>query len=314
MKDFYSVLGVNENASESDIKKAYRKLAIKYHPDKNTEPGSDSKFKEIAEAYETLSNKDKRSQYDAIRKNPFSNERGKSKQRSGFSGFDEWVSGMDPNFKGGFRSPKSKPSTTFLDINEERTISLLDAMKGNPINIKYSRNLVNHELRHIKEEKDLNIYLKLAEKHANIIEENGKFYIKIKLSQLGNESLINRTNIWGDPETEILQGDYNLKVYLDIPDNIKIEDSNIIQYLNVPLSSVLIKGEKIEVETILGKKYRAEINSPEMLNNLKFNIKESGLKDKNGKLGNYIIKFNIMCPDLSNISDSDLDKLKSIIS
>lgn len=314
MKDFYNILGVNENSSEDEIKKAYRKLAVKYHPDKNTEPGSEDKFKEIAEAYETLSNKDKRSQYDSIRRNPFTN-RGRSKNKSGFYGFEDWVSGIDNDFKGaGFRGPRTKPNTSFLDINEDRTITILDALKGNPINIKYIRNVVNHTLQHSKEEKDLNIYLKLSEKYANIIEDSGKYYVKIKLSQLGNESITNRTNIWGDPETELLQGDYNLKVFLDIPQNIKIEGSNIIHYLNIPLSSVLIKGEKIEVETILGKKYRAEINSPELLNNLKFNIKESGLKDKDGKVGNYIIKFNVMCPDLSKISDIDLDKLKSIIS
>ena len=315
MKDFYNILGVSENAQDLEIKKAYRRLAIKYHPDKNNEPGSDLKFKEIADAYDTLSNKDKRSKYDAIRKNPFTDKDGRFGNRSEFYGFEDFVSGTDHNFRGeGFKNPKYKPSTTFLDISEERTIHLLDALEGNPINIKYSRSLCNRELQHAKEEKDLNIYLKLAEKYANIIEEKGKFYIKIKLSQFGNESLSNRTNIWGDPETEILQGDYNLKVYLDIPNNIKIEDSNIIHYLNVPLSSVLIKGEKIEVETLLGKKYRAEINSPETLNNLKFNIKGCGIKDKNGNNGNYIIKFNVMCPDLSKISDIDLNKLKSIIS
>ena len=64
-KDYYETLNLSKNASESEIKKAYRKLAIKYHPDKN--PGNsaaEQNFKEAAEAYEILSNPQKRQQYD----------------------------------------------------------------------------------------------------------------------------------------------------------------------------------------------------------------------------------------------------------
>ena len=60
-RDYYEVLGVKKGATEKEIKKAYRKEAIKYHPDKNPDnPKAEEKFKEAAEAYETLSKKDKR--------------------------------------------------------------------------------------------------------------------------------------------------------------------------------------------------------------------------------------------------------------
>lgn len=62
-RNFYVVLGVQKNASEDEIKKAFRKLAVKYHPDNG---GDENKFKEISEAYETLSNPDKRREYDQL--------------------------------------------------------------------------------------------------------------------------------------------------------------------------------------------------------------------------------------------------------
>ena len=59
-KNYYDILGVDRKASEQDIKKAYKKMALKYHPDKNKDPGAEEKFKEIAEAYDVLTDTDKR--------------------------------------------------------------------------------------------------------------------------------------------------------------------------------------------------------------------------------------------------------------
>ncbi len=72
MEDYYARLGVNKNASEDEIKKAYRNLAFKYHPDRN--PGdkdAEEKFKQISEAYSVLSDSTKRAQYDAGGFDPF---------------------------------------------------------------------------------------------------------------------------------------------------------------------------------------------------------------------------------------------------
>src|SRR5699024_11315087 len=63
-RDYYEVLGVDKEASKDEIKKAYRKLARKYHPDVNKEDDAETKFKEAKEAYEVLGNEQKRAQYD----------------------------------------------------------------------------------------------------------------------------------------------------------------------------------------------------------------------------------------------------------
>src|SRR6476619_2607224 len=71
-KDFYKTLGVSEKASADELKKAYRKLAKKYHPDvTGGDKAKEAKFKEITEAYETLGDEKKRAQYDELRHNPF---------------------------------------------------------------------------------------------------------------------------------------------------------------------------------------------------------------------------------------------------
>lgn len=68
LKDYYSIMGVNVDASTEDIKKAFRRLALRYHPDHNPEniKAAEAKFKEINEAYEVLSNEDKRWRYDSL--------------------------------------------------------------------------------------------------------------------------------------------------------------------------------------------------------------------------------------------------------
>ena len=92
-KDYYKILGVDKNASKTDVKKAFHKLAKKHHPDSNG--GDDKKFKEINEAYQTLSNDKKRSEYDTYGQGFSGNMGGGSPFGQGFSAQDFTGYGFD---------------------------------------------------------------------------------------------------------------------------------------------------------------------------------------------------------------------------
>ena len=97
-RDFYEVLGVSRNASQDEIKKAYRKLAVKFHPDKNPDdPDAEKKFKECAEAYEVLRDPEKRQRYDR-----FGHEGMRSTDFGGFRDVDDIFSAFGDIFGGGF--------------------------------------------------------------------------------------------------------------------------------------------------------------------------------------------------------------------
>ena len=107
MTDYYEVLGVSRDATAEQIKKAYRRAAMKYHPDVNSEADAAEKFKKISEAYEVLSDDNKRAVYD---------RGGDPKHGGGFSGFDGFGAGgfdftnlMDAMFgQQGGRGPRSR--------------------------------------------------------------------------------------------------------------------------------------------------------------------------------------------------------------
>lgn len=142
-KDYYKTLGVDKNASEEDIKRAFRKLAHQYHPDKNG--GDDTKFKEVNEAYQVLSNKEKRAQYDQFGSN-FENMGGFGGGQgfSGFSGFNGFGGqGFSQDFdlgdifgeffggsRRGSRSSSGTRSKKGSDIEITLEIDFMDAVFG----------------------------------------------------------------------------------------------------------------------------------------------------------------------------------------
>jgi len=137
-KDLYNVLGVDRNASEDEIKKAYRKQSKKYHPDVNKDPGAEDKFKEVAEAYDVLSTPDKKSNYDRFGttdgpgQNPFN---------GGFGGFN-----MDDIFSqfGDIFGSRGNPHQATRrqkggDLRIKVSLTIDEIIKGCTKKLKYKR-------------------------------------------------------------------------------------------------------------------------------------------------------------------------------
>lgn len=143
-RDYYEVLGVSKDASTTDIKKAFRTLAKKYHPDVNKSPDAEDKFKEINEAYEVLSDENKRATYDQFGHD--GPNMGGFNYTGGFEGFN--FSGMGTDIDdlinqmfgfGGGRTKHQHAATLSLDIELVLRISFLDAIKGGDKKISYTR-------------------------------------------------------------------------------------------------------------------------------------------------------------------------------
>jgi molecular chaperone DnaJ len=134
-RDYYTVLEVERNASSDDIKRAYRKLARKYHPDVNKENNAEAKFKEINEAYEVLSDDRKRAAYD--RYGHAAAEGGFASDFGGFSGFSE----IFEEFFGGFggRTTQRRSPRRGQDLRYDLTIEFTEAAFGVDMEIEVPR-------------------------------------------------------------------------------------------------------------------------------------------------------------------------------
>jgi len=137
-KDYYNILGVDRNASDDEIKKAYRKKAMEFHPDKNPDnPSAEAKFKEAAEAYDVLSTPDKKSNYDRFGSssgggNPFG---GGFNMEDIFSNFGDIFGGAFNQRYGGGQRPQSRGSNLRIKV----TLSIDEILKGTSKKLKYKR-------------------------------------------------------------------------------------------------------------------------------------------------------------------------------
>ena len=141
-EDYYKILGVSKNASQDEIKKSFRRLAMKFHPDRNDDKNAESKFKEISEAYDVLSDEEKRSKYN---RHGHSAVDGNSARYSNMSSEDIFSSFGDIfgnifGYNGG-RQYGRQAAAMGPDIKSSATITLEEAVLGKKIVIELSRML-----------------------------------------------------------------------------------------------------------------------------------------------------------------------------
>jgi len=153
-RDYYEVLGVDKSASKQEIKKAYRKLAKQFHPDVNKDAGAEDKFKEVQEAYEILSDDQKKSAYDQYGHAGTSgfgggfDGFGQGQDFSNFSGFDFGgfsdmgdIGSIFDTFFGGGRRSTGRKAQRGEDLELRIELEFMDAVFGTEKNIRYKRKI-----------------------------------------------------------------------------------------------------------------------------------------------------------------------------
>jgi DnaJ-class molecular chaperone len=329
--DHYTTLGVSKNATSEEIKKAYRQMALKYHPDRNQDdPTSAEQFKKVSTAYEVLSDSAKKAEYDRNNnsRDPWSNSGSTGEWQYDFKDFGSSFRNSEFRRHSNERARKSQGKThsgpldtSYLDINITHQIDLKDAVLGKKADVSFTRKKIEYtghvgnmlKFNKVDEEKELRINFDLRKTYLLIKKEEDKYTAKVRVSKFGNEDVTTRMNIWGDMEQYPLTGDLYVTVIINMPNNVELEDNNIVQRVEIPLYQAILPGEKVIVETILDKKYEAEIKNPANLNDLKFVIQDQGVADSIGNIGKYIVKFIVLSPKIEELSKSKLDNLRTIL-
>jgi len=135
-RDYYAILGLPRNATDEQLKKAYRKMAMEYHPDRNGSPGADERFKEINEAYEVLSDAQKRAYYDRTGRSP-----GNGGDSMGFDNFEFGGLGdiFEAFFGGATSSSQRRSPHKGQDIGFRVSLSFEEAYTGTSREVEISR-------------------------------------------------------------------------------------------------------------------------------------------------------------------------------
>jgi curved DNA-binding protein len=295
-REYYKILGVDKTASQEAIKKAYRKLAVKYHPDKNKgNKEAENKFKEVAEAYEVLKDPEKRKKYDTLGSNwkqyqaqgngggfegfDFGGQRRGSRVEFegdindffGGGGFSDFFQSF---FGGGFtgrRPQPQQPGFKGQDYEANLTISLEEAYTGT---------------------------------HRMLEADGNKLRIKIKPGVIDGQTLRIRQKggkgvRGGEP------GDIYIKVNIAPHNEFERQGNDLHKTLNVDLYTAILGG-KARINTLKGD---MEINIPEGVENgKKLRLKGLGMPDhdKPAIFGDLYVKINVVLPNKLTNEEKDL--------
>lgn len=279
-KSLYDTLDVSSSASEAEIKKSYRKLARQYHPDVNKDPGAEEKFKEINAAYEILSDKNKRAQYDAHGDSMFGGQnfhdfaRGQGanvdldemlRQMFGGGGFGGGFGGG--GFGGGFGQ-----QSVNLDVESNITVPFSVSVLGG-----------KHSVSMQGESFDIKI--------PAGIKSGEKLRVRGKGKAMGSQ-----------------KGDLYLIIKVAPSTDYEREGDDLIKVFDVPLKSALFGG-KVIVQT-LEKEITLKVPQ-NTKNGQSFRVKEMGVMNrKSNTRGNLYLKANIVLPAVDDLDEDTVKVLQ----
>lgn len=310
-KDYYSILGVDKNASEKEIKKAYRKLATKYHPDKNQgDKVAEEKFKEVNEAYQVLSDPEKRKKYDTLGANWEAYEKGgfdfsNYNARNGPNGTHTFYFEGDPTefFRGSgsgfsdffemfFGSGRGPGEDIFSQFHSQSRAQSSRAVKGRDVQAEMSITL-----------------LEAYQGSKRVFELNGqKLRMEIKPGAYDGQKL--RIKGKGMPG---VNGGPNGDLYIIlklVPDpRFTREGDNLIYHAAIDLYTAVLGGT-IEVPTLTGT---VRVNVPKGTSPGKvLRLKGKGMPvyGKPGYYGDLLIKLDVRIP--TNLTEEQVKLFEKI--
>ena len=282
--DYYKILGIKKNSTESEIKKAYRKLARKYHPDLNiNDKEAEKRFKEINEANEVLSNVENRKKYDKYGKDwQHADEIEKAKQQQSNRGYKQQSSSnfsesdYSDFFESMFNGRGSKRNNVHFkgqDYNAELLLDLRDVYKT------HKRTLTINN-------KNIRLTIPAGIKNGQVIKINGK-----------GEHGIN-----GGPN-----GDLFIHFSIDNHSKFKRDNNNLLTNVDIDLYLAVLGGE-ITLDTFDGK-VKLKVK-PENQNGTKIKLKGKGFPvyKKEGEFGDLYIIYNVMLPTKLTEKEKELFK------
>ena len=265
-KDYYKVLGVPRDVSQDELKKAYRKLARKYHPDVSKETNAETKFKEVGEAYEALKDPEKRAQYDQFGSSyqhgqSFNPPPGWDRQGGAGMGGGNFSSFFESMFSGGGMGGNDQFFAQGEDVNAKITVSLEDAFNG----------------------------AKKSIRRPDGANQTGTINVKIPAGITSGKKI--RLTGQGKAGAGGEAGDLFLEINIANHAHYQVEDKDVI--INLPISPwEAALGAKVTVPTLAGKISLTIPNNAKT--GQKMRLKGRGLPGK--QAGDQIVVLQIMTP------------------
>ena len=301
-KDYYKILGVDKNATKDDIKKVFRRLAKKYHPDKNPgDKASEEKFKEVTEANEVLSDPEKRKKYDQLGSNWKQYQNTGTQANGRYRNYQSGNQGEGATYSGSFDELFGNVGG-FSDFFESffggRTNSSKQSQprKGKDYEASLSISL---EEAHHGTEKEFTLDGKKIRIKITPGIDHGK---KLRLKHQGSEGIAG-----GE------KGDLYINIKIENHDQFERKGNDLYSNLDVDLFTAILGGKQ-PLKTLDGKIINVNI-PPETESGTSFRIKEMGMRHSNNPnmRGDIFVKVNVKLPKHLSPKEIELFKELSVI-